>query len=92
MLGKGFLVRFSNVAQLLTLKCQSRTQQFFRKAVLHVETRFTNLELLKCVEVTFQIKAVAKSQIRRPLEVHRAVSVKQQKMHNNFYSSELESF
>lgn len=72
--GQGILVRFSNIAQLLTLKCQ-RIQHFFSQAVQHRDTRFTNLELLlKCVKATFQIKAVARSLILRPLEVHRAVS------------------
>lgn len=66
----------SNIAQLLPLKGQ-RTQNFFSKAVQCIETRFTDLErLLKCVKATFHIKAVAKSLIIRPLEVHRAVSAK----------------
>lgn len=77
MLGSTFLVAFSNVAQLLTFKCQSRTQQSLSEAVLHLATGLLHVkQLLKFVKATPYIKAAVRSLILRPLEVHRAVSAK----------------
>lgn len=42
LLGSTFLVTFSNIAQLLSFKCQNEMHLFFSKAVLHIATRFLN--------------------------------------------------